>query len=85
MGGTIRYLPYLRIIDLAYKLIACVHHQYNNTVRHMLEDSSDNIFLFFRWIVKTLEQRWLEVSLNLKVNNNNFPWDIVITPTPFRG
>jgi hypothetical protein len=32
MGGTIRYLPYLRVPDLAYKLIACVHHQYGNTV-----------------------------------------------------
>jgi hypothetical protein len=28
MGGTIRYLPYLKILDLSYKLIACVHHQY---------------------------------------------------------
>jgi hypothetical protein len=32
MGGTIRYLPYLRVPDLAYKLIACVHHQYGNSV-----------------------------------------------------
>jgi hypothetical protein len=65
MGGTIRYLPYLRVPDdLAYKLIACVYHQYGNTVRHRLKDPSNNIFLFFRWIVETLEQRWLEVSLD---------------------
>jgi hypothetical protein len=32
MGGTIRYLPYLRVPYLAYKLIARVHHQYDNTV-----------------------------------------------------
>jgi hypothetical protein len=32
MGRTIRYLPYLRVPDLTYKLIACVHHQYGNTV-----------------------------------------------------
>jgi hypothetical protein len=30
MGGTIRYLPYLRVPDLAYKLIAYVHHHYGN-------------------------------------------------------
>jgi hypothetical protein len=32
MGGTIRSLLYLRVPDLTYKLIACVHHQYGNTV-----------------------------------------------------
>jgi hypothetical protein len=32
MGGTIRYLSYLGVPDLAYKLIACVHHQYGITV-----------------------------------------------------
>jgi hypothetical protein len=67
MGGTIRYLPYLRIPDLAYKLITCVHHQYDNTVRHRLKDPSNNILLFIRWIVETLEQRWLEVSLDLVI------------------
>jgi hypothetical protein len=32
MGRTIRYLPYLRVPNLAYKLIVCVYHQYGNTV-----------------------------------------------------
>jgi hypothetical protein len=32
MGGTIWYLSYLKVSDLAYKLIACVHHQYDNTI-----------------------------------------------------
>jgi hypothetical protein len=32
MGGTIRFLPYLRVPDLAYKLIACAHHRYGNIV-----------------------------------------------------
>jgi hypothetical protein len=32
MGGTIQYLSYLRVPDIAYKLIACVFHQYGNTV-----------------------------------------------------
>jgi hypothetical protein len=63
MGGTIRYLPYLRVPNLASKLIAYVHHQYGNTVKHRLEDSSNNIFLFFKWIVEMLEQRWIKVSL----------------------
>jgi hypothetical protein len=57
MRGTIRYIPHLKVLDLTYKLIACVHHYYGNTIRHRLEDPSDNIFLFFRWIVETLEQR----------------------------
>jgi len=30
----------------------------------VLEDPSNNLFLFFRWIVEKLEQIWLEVSLN---------------------
>jgi hypothetical protein len=44
MGGTIRCLLYLRVPDLAFKYTACVHHQYGNTVRHRLEDPSNNIF-----------------------------------------
>jgi hypothetical protein len=46
MGRTIRCLPYLRVPDLAYKYTACVHHQYGNTIRHRLENPSNNIFIF---------------------------------------
>jgi hypothetical protein len=45
MGGTIRCLPYLKVPNLAYKYTACEHHQYGNTVRHRLEDPSNNIFV----------------------------------------
>jgi hypothetical protein len=65
MGGTIRCLPYLKVPNLSYKYTAYVHHQYDNTVRHRLEDRSDNIFLILQISVETLEQKWLEVSLNL--------------------
>jgi len=66
MGRSIRYLLYLRVSDLTYKLIACVHHQYGNTVIGIGYKIPQIIFfLFFRWIVETLEQRWLEISLNL--------------------
>jgi hypothetical protein len=64
MGETIRCLLYLRIHDLAYKYTAYVHHQYDNTVRHILEDPSNNIFFVLQIFLKTLEQRWLEVSLD---------------------
>jgi len=65
MGGTIRCLPYLMVPNLTYKYIVCVHHQYGNTVKQMLEDRSDNIFLVLQISVEMLEQGWLEVSLNL--------------------
>jgi hypothetical protein len=54
MGGTIRYLPYLKVPDLAYKLIGCVHYQYGNTVRHRLKDSSNNFFFVLQIFVETL-------------------------------
>jgi len=66
MGGTIQCLPYLRVLDLAYKYTACIHHQYCNTVRHKLEDPLNNNFFFFglQIFVETLEQRWLKGSID---------------------
>jgi len=65
MGETIRYLSYLRVLDLTYKLIGlCIPSVRQFGHKHRLEDPSDNFFLFFRLIVKTLEQIWLEVSLD---------------------